>query len=215
MSEYHKIETLYARDAATFKLQVPYVVKNPAYDLVTEWEWTEKIDGTNMRIIYTPAVPPGENVGNDASLEFRGRTDNANIPGDLVAYMYKLVALDGMRNKFSVPVVIYGEGYGAGIQSGGSLSATKKFIAFDAKIDGKWLTRTELNDLCTSLGIEVVPYVGSMSLFNAMQMVSEGFASKIGLHPPAEGLVGRPRVPLYDQFHNRMIVKLKTKDFAK
>jgi hypothetical protein len=41
-----------------------------------------------------------------------------------------------------------------------------------------------------------------------------GFTSQIGPSHPAEGLVGRPVEALFDKKGHRLIVKLKTKDFA-
>ena len=78
--EYHKIETLYERDMTTHKLAQPLVLKNPTYSLLKDWEFTEKIDGTNIRCIWTPALQ-SELVGSvPANIRFAGKTDNAQVP---------------------------------------------------------------------------------------------------------------------------------------
>jgi hypothetical protein len=210
MSEYHKIETLYERDPATFKVK-PGVLKNPTYSMLKTWHWTEKIDGTNIRIIWSPNTP--------VELSFGGKTDNANIPAQLVTHLQQIVSIDGLRAIFpDAPAVIYGEGYGAGIQKGGGLySPTKKFIAFDVLVDGQWWLNWENTvDVAQKLGLDNVPYIDEMTLEEATEMVRIGFPSRLnGGQCPAEGLVGRPLETLFDKKHARLIVKLKTKDFAR
>lgn len=57
-----------------------------------------------------------------------------------------------------------------------------------------------------------------MTLEDATHMVRNGFISLLGAankqNFPAEGLVGRTAEPLFDKKGARLIVKLKTKDFA-
>jgi len=66
--EYPKIETLFNRDEKTFKVY-PDQLRNSVYGIIKTWQFTEKIDGTNIRIIW-----------NDGKLTFGGRSDNAQIP---------------------------------------------------------------------------------------------------------------------------------------
>ena len=202
MSEYHKIETLYERDEKTFKVK-PGVFKNRAYTLLKEWEFTEKIDGTNIRCIWEKGV-----------LKFGGKTDNAQIHSDLIRWLYENVSTAKMAVIFpEVSVVLYGEGYGAGIQKGGGYSETKKFILFDVLVDGKWwLSWENTCDVAKKIGLDVVPYLGPMSLEQATEMVRAGFKSLLGARD-AEGVVGRPAETLFDKKGHRLIVKLKTKDF--
>lgn len=205
MSEYHKIETLYERDLETFKVD-PSKLKNRTYSLIKTWQWTEKIDGTNIRCIWSPH-----------SLRFGGKTDNAQIHADLVRWLYENVSAARMAEIFpDTEVVIYGEGYGAGIQKGGGYSSTKKFIVFDVLVGGKWwLSWENTCDVAGKLSLDVVPFIGEMSLEEATAMVQAGFYSRLGDGTVrAEGLVGRTSEPLFDKKGARLIVKLKTKDFA-
>lgn len=224
MSEYHKIETLYERDPKTFKLLPELKIKKPLYGIIKTWQWTEKIDGTNIRVVYTPGLKM--NCGGmyqDESLYFGGRTDNAQLHADLYRWLQENITLEKMRDVFAdatEPVVLYGEGYGAGIQKGGGdYSPTKKFILFDAKVGSWWLSQENVNDVASKLGIEVVHHYGEMTLESATSMVKAGFPSALALNNTgtmraAEGLIGRPIEALFDKKGSRLIIKLKTKDFA-
>lgn len=218
MSEYHKIETLYERDMKTFKVQ-PGVLKNRTYSLLKTWHWTEKVDGTNIRCIWQPAVTgDSEGRGCPESLTFGGKTDAAQIHADLVKWLYANITAEKMRSVFpDTPAVIYGEGYGAGIQKGGGdYSPTKRFIVFDALVGGKWwLNHEAVCDVAIGLGLDVVPSFGVMTLENATEFVRAGFKSRCATNPEkqAEGLVGRPLETLFDKKGSRLIVKLKTRDF--
>jgi len=111
-------------------------------------------------------------------------------------------------------VVIYGEGYGAGIQkNGGAYGPIKKLIVFDVLIDGKWWLNWENTcDVASKLNLNVVPFIGAMTLEDATKVVQQGFKSWIG-ERNAEGLVGRPAETLFDKKGHRLIIKLKTSDF--
>jgi ATP-dependent RNA circularization protein (DNA/RNA ligase family) len=207
MSEYHKIETLYERDDATHRLKPELILKNRVYGIIKLWVWTEKIDGTNIRVIWK-----------DGKLTFGGRTDNAQIHADLVKWLYEHITPDALKAAFPEDVtdaVVYGEGYGAGIQKGGGLySATKQFIVFDVKVGDWWLSDENMRDVASKLGLEAVPLIGEMTLEDATEKVRTGFKSILnGGQAQAEGMVGRPIEALFDKKGHRLIVKLKTKDF--
>lgn len=207
-AEYHKIETLYERDEKTFRLKPELILKNRVYGIVNPWVWTEKIDGTNIRVIWK-----------DGKLTFGGKTDNAQIHADLIKWLYEHITPEALRAAFSedvAEVIIYGEGYGAGIQKGGGMySPMKQLIIFDVNVGGWWLSDENMRDVAGKLGLSAVPLIGEMTLAEATEMVRVGFKSRasIAIHD-AEGLVGRPLEALFDKKGHRLIVKLKTKDFA-
>lgn len=210
MTEYHKIETLYERDEKTHRLVEPLVLKNRVYGCLKSWQFTEKIDGTNIRVIWD-----GERV------TFGGRTDNAQIPADLVNWLSENVKAEALAATFHAlepgsTAVLYGEGYGAGIQKGGGdYSPVKKFILFDVRVGTWWLSDENMRDVANNLGLRAVPSFGEMTLEDATAMVRGGIASQIGIAgKQAEGLVGRPVEALFDKKGHRLIVKLKTHDFA-
>ena len=221
---YHKIETLYERDEKTFKIKPELILKNPVYGDIKIWYWTEKIDGTNIRAFWQAGCTTDTGLVLPEVLNFGGRTDNAQIHADLIKWLYENITPDKLRAVFpDSSVVVYGEGYGNGIQRGGDYSPTKKFIVFDvfvidpehSKLGGWWLNRENTSDVALKLGLDVVPYIGEMDLDQATNMVRTGFASGLnGGKKMAEGLVGRTREALFDKNGHRLIVKLKTKDFG-
>lgn len=213
--EYHKIETLFVRDEHTHRVRVGEF-KSRCYALLNEW-WTEKVDGTNIRIVWK-----------DGKIAFGGRTDNASIPADLVKWLYENVTVEKVIRALTVSeagpapeAVIYGEGYGAGIQKGGGdYSPEKKVILYDVMIPGAhgwpwWLNWANVQDVAKKLELETVPFVGVMSLEQATEKIRAGFKSRCAVNEAkaAEGLVGRPEETLFDKKGHRLIVKLKTKDF--
>ena len=158
-------------------------------------------------------------------MTFGGRTDNAQLNADLVKWLYENITDEKMRAVFpEIPVVIYGEGYGAGIQKGGGdYSPTKKLIVFDvfvvdpvnSRMGGWWLSWEATCDVAEKLGLDVVPYLGEMTLEEATEKVRAGLKSMASVvnSKDAEGMVGRPLEALFDKKGHRLIVNLKTKDF--
>lgn len=205
MSEYHKIETLFDRDVKTFKV-IPSQLRNPVYGIINQWQWTEKIDGTNIRCIWR-----------DGKLSFGGRTDNASIPAPLMNWLNANVTAEKLGECFKQSnVILYGEGFGGKIQQGGGYAPEQKFILFDVLVGTTfWLSDVNMRDVATKLGLNAVPDFGTMPLTDAVAFVAKGFQSRCAIDPTkkAEGLVGRTCEPLFDKRGERLIIKLKTKDF--
>jgi hypothetical protein len=207
MSEYHKIETLFERDNQTFVVD-PAQLKSPVLGTIREWDVTEKIDGTNIRVMLSEA----------GDVSFGGRTDAAQIPADLIQYLIRTFQQDRLKEALwldaPVDVVLYGEGYGPGIQKGGGLyRADKAFILFDVLISGKWwLDDAAVRDIARKLDIQAVPHLGRMTLDQIVELVRSPFPSQLG-SATAEGVVARPIETLFDKRGKRIIIKLKTKDF--
>lgn len=118
-----------------------------------------------------------------------------------------------------VPVYIYGEFYGKGIQKcGGNYDKdNKRFSIFDVCQQGWWIPIDMLNDYAVKLGLDVAPYLGQMTIKEAEAMVMEGFKTKVSnvSNPDMieEGIVARPVVPIKDPRGNRIIVKIKHCDY--
>jgi hypothetical protein len=213
-TEYPRIETLYERDPVTHKVMIPVELKNPVYGLLKAWEWTEKIDGTNIRCLYRP--PGGGGLG--PTVEFRGRTDNAQVHPKLYEWLRGHILPNKLAEIFPlVPVVLYGEGCGAGIQKGGVYGPEPRFVLFDIRVgERNWLGYEMLCETVAHLGdVSVVPYYGMKTLAEAVREVQNGVRGLLGPEKyTAEGLVGRPQWPLFDARGRRLICKLKTRDFA-
>jgi hypothetical protein len=206
-AEYHKIDTLFERDKATFVVD-PARLKQPVLATISEWDVTEKIDGTNIRVMLSL----------DGEVTFGGRSNAAQIPGDLVQCLMRTFPAGLVKSVLwkdsPVEAVLYGEGYGPGIQKGGGLyRKDKAFILFDVLVGGKWwLEREDVEQIARSIGVEVVPYLGRRSLAEVVSLVSNPFPSALGT-AMAEGVVARPIQTLFDRRGERLIIKLKTKDF--
>ena len=110
-------------------------------------------------------------------------------------------------------VCLYGEGYGAKIQKGGgNYSAVPKFVLFDVKIGDWYLQREDVEDIAKKLGVDIVPIVGQGTLIEAIELVRKGQKSTWGDFT-AEGLVLRPATELKTRRGDRIITKIKHKDF--
>lgn len=137
MNEYHKIQTVYLRDPATsFKTLLMGEYALPAFQYLArnEWVFTEKVDGTNIRVML-----PGYNEDGKAyGVTFGGKTDAAQIPATLVARLEARFHTDEQRAKlaemFPTGACLYGEGYGAKIQRGGNYRPDQDFVLFDVLV---------------------------------------------------------------------------------
>lgn len=208
MEPYHKIPTVFKRDPDTkYKtlLLDGYATPELKYLRDCEWVFTEKVDGTNIRIISYP----------DGNVGFGGRTDKANIPAQLTNRLNELFPFQGkLREQFPDGACLYGEGYGAGIQKGGgNYQATQEFVLFDIRVDDWWLERENVKEVAEALGIRVVPVIGQGDLMFMMCMVQDKFKSNWG-NFQAEGIVARPAIELFGRNGKRVICKLKCRDFA-
>lgn len=118
-----------------------------------------------------------------------------------------------------VPIYIYGEYFGSGVQKGGGryIQNGNGFAVFDICQQGWWLPKENRDALCKGLNLETVPYIGVMTLRDIEQLVMTGFTTKFerAADPTLieEGIVARPVVPICDGRGNRIIVKVKYCDY--
>jgi hypothetical protein len=127
-----------------------------------------------------------------------------------VAVFPELFPWDGITTP--PQICLYGEGYGAKIQKGGLYRPDQSFVLFDVWINGWWLKRKDVHDIAAKLNIDRVPIIGTGTLQAMEHMVRQGFNSQWGPFP-AEGIVARPAVELRTRRGDRVITKLKTRDF--
>lgn len=211
MKEYPKIQTVFKRDPATNMrtlLTGDYSLPEFEYLADCTWVFTEKVDGTNIRVYW-----------DGKSVTFGGKTDNAQIP---VFLLYKLQELfEGTKAKLKLkevfgdsPALMYGEGYGNKIQSAGKFYNPDgvDFVLFDVLIGNFWLERKNVDDVAEKLGIDKVPIIGEGSLSNMVAITEKGFKSEWGDFD-AEGIVARPKTELFTRKNERIITKIKHKDF--
>lgn len=208
MKEYHKIQTVYLRDPITrHKTLLKGQFSTPEFDYLKDnkWIFTEKVDGTNIRIHWT--------CGHYKKVS--GRTDNVQIPSFLCSKLEELFPVDKFFNLYpDISMTLYGEGYGAKIQKGGGnyIPTGCSFILFDVLVNRNWLNRIDVEDIAEKMDIKSVPVVGFGTLWDGIVMVRDGFKSYLRDTPP-EGIVMRPNVELISRMGKRIITKIKTKDF--
>lgn len=168
-----------------------------------DWVWTEKVDGTNIRVWWD-----GHRV------TYNGRTDNAQIPAKLLPVLDDLVPEELFEQQFgSDSVVLYGEGYGAGIQKGGIYRPDMSFVLFDVRVGDWWLRRPDMLEVAQGMGLDTTPLVMQGPILAAIEMVRRGLPSNWNPDVRAEGLVGVTPVGLVDRSGQRLMVKVKAADF--
>ena len=207
MNEYHKIQTVFERDPDNnYKtlLNGEYARQEFEYLKANEWVFTEKIDGTNIRIMFD-----GERI------TFGGRTNRAQIPTLLVTRLNDLFLSqsDLFRDRFPDGVCLYGEGYGAKIQNGSKYRDQQDFVLFDVRVGDWWLLRQDIEQVASLLGVDVVPVIGSGTLSDMVDLARTGFNSVWGEFV-AEGIVARPEIELSGRDGSRIITKIKHTDFS-
>lgn len=207
MEHYHKIQTVFNREMKNKGkiIEGEYSLPELEYLKDNTWIFTEKINGTNIRILW-----------NGKKINFGGKTDNAQLP---VKLLYKLQEIfDDKTEKFKEmfgedEICLYGEGFGAGTAKGsGSYSKNLDFVLFDVKIGEWWLERKNIEDVANKLDLKIVPVIGSGTLSDMVEATRRGFDSRWG-NFIAEGIVARPQVELKCRNGNRLITKIKYCDF--
>lgn len=208
MTLYHKIQTVFKRDPETkFKNLLMGQYTLPEFEFLKDatWVFTEKVDGTNIRIEYM-----------DGKLAFKGRTEKATLPPFLEVALSEI--FEPLLPQFKIlfedsDVCLYGEGYGDKIQKVGKLyREDQSFVLFDVRVGSTWLRRADVEDIAHKLKLEIVPIIGEGTLDEMVTVTRDGFKSIWGDFT-AEGIVARPKVELATRNGSRIITKLKHSDF--
>lgn len=231
-TEYVKINAPWKRDKKG-KFREEWSTPELEFLQDNDWLWRAKIDGTNIRIII--------NRDEDGTLAawFGGRTDRAETPQPLIRRLIHIFddpnrrkAMDECFNylKSDETIVLYGEGFGAGINKGGDYGPVD-FILFDITVEGQWLKQEAVEDIADRLDIQCVPIVGFGTINEAASMIDQmahgvptgnvkfgsGWKEHRDMWPDKEpeGIVLAPRygANLFDRKGNRILTKLKLKDY--
>lgn len=124
---------------------------------VNNWLVTEKIDGMNIRIHAVKDCF-------EWNVKFYGRTDDAMLPPQLAEYLQGHFTANLFDSVFfyAKEVVLYGEGYGAKIQTGGYYSKEQRFVLFDVLIDNRWwMEYDKVVDIAKNLEIYYAPILAT------------------------------------------------------
>jgi len=151
MEKYHKINNVFLRDSNNKNKLIEGRWARPEFELLKDITWvgTEKVDGTNIRVIWD-----GERV------KFRGKTDHAQLPTILYDKLNSIFNKEEIIKEFentfeNTPACLYGEGYGKKIQNGHNyIKEDVDFILFDILINDYWLTPSTMIDIANILDIK-------------------------------------------------------------
>lgn len=221
ITKYPKINTIYKRDERGKLIIGDYSIPEFKYLEKNMWQATEKINGTNIRLVFKRVV---YNNSSHIETSILGRAEDSIVPKPLERKLEQIIKDINIQKIFDKmkdgdTIIIFGEGYGNKIQDIGSgyIKDDIDFIIFDVLHNKYWYPYSEVLKLGSELGLKVVPYLGEFTLSDAIKVVTTGFKSLIAENQTliAEGMVLRPSVPLYDSSGNKITMKLKYKDFQK
>lgn len=230
MITYPKIESLYKRDKTTFTV-IPSELRCPEFGLIKDWQYTEKIDGQNIRICIK-----------DGEISYRGRTDNAEFKGKgsvLIEFLKNHLPITKFINVFDFDflctglqpeIVLFGEGYGPGIQKIGKQYRKEEpsFRLFDVNIGGVWLDWPQVEEIAAKMDVKTAPIlpgglvgfprdefelkyiIGTCDDQDGMSKVAY---EESGNFVQAEGIIARPYHTLLNKYGQRVMWKLKFSDF--
>lgn len=226
--EYPKIDTLYDRKFERF-VDVNRL-RRPEFGNIKRWSVTEKIHGTNTRVTLFC----------NGEVLYGGRTDDAEMSPDLIEYLEKTFTPEKMKKTFWLPnepipksATIYGEGYGPKIVPGsGIYRKDVSFRLFDCLVQSEsgnwWLERKNLEDVARKLGIKCVPLLAIIdSLPVSVREIQHIFidhrdrtvvvedGGQVEFASKGEGIVARTEPLLFNRRGERVMWKLKIKDFEK
>lgn len=211
LETYQKIECPFVRDTEGTRQILWNNWLNPTVKYLkdNQWTFTEKVDGTNIRIYW-----------DGYKVQCLPRKEGSQMPLFLKTALEEIFLKDEIEELFEQQfglkeVILFGEGYGNKIQDVGSkYRKDNSFILFDVMINGNYQSRETVEEIATMFGIDVVPIIFKGTIHEAIEYVIEHPKSVISEEDLyMEGLVGKPEIELKDRCGNRVIVKIKWKDF--
>ncbi len=208
-TKYSKIYTIFERDK---HFKIVKGVLNPKLDgieNIKNFVVTSKIDGTNCGIILTP----------EKEILVRKRSDI--IKDDNEHHLYfeaiKDIDMQKIKNYFEDSkslITIFGEACGDNIQKQGkTYGDTKHFRLFDVKVGDNFFDWNDLVKFSKATGIQLVEWkkIEGKDIFDYDYWLKKLQADNKSKY--VEGYVVRSNPLLLNKFGERMIFKIKFKDF--
>ena len=212
MNRYNKISNIYKRESERpcNLIEGDYLKESYSYLKDLEWVATEKIDGTNIGVVW-----------NGYEISYQGRTEKSQMQKNVVAVLDTMFSNDTIEIIEEIfgesEVVFFGEAFGGNIQKPGRLYREEvSFILFDIYYvsSGNYLPRESVEEIGARLDLEVVPIMMTGTLEEIVNFVKSGPTSLVAKeHLKIEGVVATPIVPLRERDGKRIIVKIKCRDF--
>ena len=213
MDKYPKISTLFPfnKEIKKFDSTKGFANENVGFLVHHTWLWSEKIDGTNVRIHW-----------DGYNLSYKGRKDNSEFSAEQDEFLAVEIANMDLGQLIEQTfgekeVYIFGELHGKNIQKAGPLYSDQyQFRVFDMKVNGIWINRlVKLEEIANGiLGLEVAPLILVGTIDDAIRHVKVNTKSTFS-DAPLEGLVGVPMGGLLDNQGRRIAVKVKKRDLDK
>jgi hypothetical protein len=213
---YPKIQTIFKRTETGEIL--PDQITKREFEVIDDWTITEKIDGTNIHVDFEKT----DDLDYNWKVTYHGKTDNAQIPIPLMNHLIEMFGeqLTKYVNYFTSndesvsKIIIFGEGYGAGIQNGGSYSKDQRFIAYDMWIDGWWLEPLHAKRICEEIDVPFVPVVALNTRQRAIEFIQSKPMSMLAPEHIMEGLVASSNPLMLFRDGTPIKWKLKQKDYG-
>ena len=206
--EYTKIPNIFKRETFGKNKLIEGEYSSPELEYLSKsmWGFEEKLDGCNIRVCW-----------DGYRVSFMGRTDRAQIPTHLMAKLEELFGGETKEELFEQTfgkseVILFGEGFGEKIQKGGGLYGPVNFRLFDVYIGGYWLNRENVSDIAEKFGIDRAPSLFTGTLEEGVEFIKKHPKSVLR-DAEMEGIVGRPIVQMFSRTGQRIMVKIKCRDF--
>lgn len=211
--EYPKIPTIFERQEDGSKLldETKFSRESLEYLKDNTWLGTEKLDGTNIGIVWD-----GHKV------HIQGRTEDSSFSALQFEYLMEKFGGGDNEELFEQnfgekPVVFYGELVGKGVQACGGCYCPDgyRFIMFDIYFPGShvWADKAALLSFSDMFGVEYTKPVISGTLEACVNFVKNMPKSTYG-NLLMEGIVARPYIEMFDNRGRRVITKIKVCDFV-
>lgn len=178
-----------------------------AYLAEQPWGYSRKVDGENIRIQWN-----GEQV------LWNGKSNNFQCGAEFTEYMNNTFLEEIFEEKFGRDkvVTLFGEHMGPKVQ-GNELGLKKdEVVLYDVNINGTWLSKVDVVEIAGYFGFDVptvfryMPHgQGPTKLRELIQMCADG------KFKDWEGIVATPLVEMRNQKGERVIVKIKNRDYLR
>lgn len=179
------------------------------------WHFTEKLDGTCVQIRITKD-------GDSFRYAIFSRNGNNQPPGCIQKAINSKIVLpiDTLRELNKEEIIVFGEGFGQGVQGQiGQEYGKSQFAAFAIQADGVWWNPSGEEWFVKELGLDFVRRVENgwpRPLWGAVFEITNGqIKSHYNPSKLVEGIIARPTQTLLWPDGSRVLFKLKSEEYYK
>ena len=214
-SEYPKLKNLHKRDPADNKVIDEFTdeIFSPEQLGNAGWTWREKMDGTNLRIIWD---------GHRA--EYRGRTDRAQFSDGQTVFLDEKIKSPAFEELLeqtfgNTEAALYAELIGNKIQGNPHKIDGYEIRVYDAFVAGWWLLPVNVDELANDLGLDSAEIIGVAPIGHMHQGMKDIASMAEALEGEAEpleyieGIVGTAPGSVLGRDGTILRVKLKLENY--